>query len=168
MKIESMWPVVLDEGPIGYASLRERMEDELRGAGVDPTGFSHVGFVVTDLRATLSRLALEVSPQWASVEPEWGEAFGCRIARRVEDGCELEFIEPQRESFLKQHLDRFGPGVQHLSFRVADLDASLNALKQAGAEMADPDVHDGLHGRIAFIHPAGLGGLCMELCEEPQ
>ena len=50
MKIESIWPVVLDEEPIGYASLRERMEDELRGAGVDPTGFSHVGFVVTDLR----------------------------------------------------------------------------------------------------------------------
>jgi len=164
-RIAAIWPGRLDDRSATYAELRDGMEKALNEAGVSPVAFSHVGFVVDDVKAALRKLAQEVSSEWTEVRPEWGEAFGCHIARRVEDGCEYEIIEPVRDSFLKRHLARYGAGVQHLSFQVADINAGLAALKNAGAEMADPDLHNGLHGLVAFIRPAGFGGLCLELCE---
>ena len=163
--IEALWPVTLDDRSLSYAELRSHMETALRDAGVTPERFSHVGFVVEDLGSAQRRLAQEVSEKWSTVAPEWGEAFGCHISRRVEDGVEYELIQPERESFLKRHLDQLGAGVQHLSFTVGDIGAALESLREAGAGMADPDVHDGLHGRVAFVRPAGLEPFCLELCE---
>jgi hypothetical protein len=163
--IEQIWPVSLQGAAVPYAALRERMAEALRASGVNPLAFSHVGLVVDDVRQALRLLAEKVSPEWSAVEPRWGEAFGCHIARREEDGCEYEIIEPVRESFLKVHLDTMGAGVQHLSFQVADIHSGLGMLTGHGAAMADPDVHRGLHGLVAFVRPEGFDGLCLELCE---
>jgi catechol 2,3-dioxygenase-like lactoylglutathione lyase family enzyme len=148
-----------------YSQLRDDLDAYLRAAGVTPRAFSHVGLVVSDVQAALKTLSEQVDPAWEGVEPVWGAAFQCHIARHVQDGCEFEYIQPVGESFLRRHLQAHGEGVQHLSFEVADIEGSLEALRTAGAEMADPDVHAGLHGKVAFVRPGAFGDLCLELCQ---
>lgn len=163
--IERIWPVSFENKTVSYTELQDGMSAALKDSGVQPVTFSHYGFVVEDLKDALQLLAGNVSPEWSRAPSVWAEAFGCHIARRTEEGCEFEIIQPVRDSFLKRHLDRFGAGVQHLSFEVSDIRRDLAALTTSGAELADPDVHKGLHGLVAFIRPAGFPRLCLELCE---
>ena len=163
--LEALWPARLDTGPATYEDIRERFDRLLRQAGVEPVAFSHVGIVVADVVQGLKQAADALGKAWLEAEPVWGEAFGCTIARRVEDGIEYELIQPEREGFLKRHLEEHGPGVQHLSFTVPDLGRALSDLLAAGAKMAVPGTWGGLHGSIAFVRPPEFAPLCLELCE---
>ncbi|MDA8426207.1 MAG: methylmalonyl-CoA epimerase [Treponema sp.] len=59
-----------------------------------------------------------------------------------------------------------GQGVQHLAFRVADLDAALAELKAKGVRLIDEKPRYGAGGaRIAFLHPKATNGVLVELCE---
>jgi hypothetical protein len=78
---------------------------------------------------------------------------------------EVEVIEPEKPSFLRTFLLDSGDGTHHLSFWVDDLQATLRRLNDSGAELAYPDICDGLHGRIAFINVDCAGVQCVELCE---
>jgi len=170
--IEQRWPL-----PASYADALKKARKLLDKQGVAVTAFSHYGFVVPDVRDALAWLAAHVDSAWGDVPVEWGEAFGCEISRRTEPvpggdasggagGVEFEFIEPQRDSFLKAHLDAHGQGVQHLSFNVADLGAALAALaKEMIAPITPEPVYAGLHGQIAFVRPQAVTPLCVELCE---
>ena len=124
-----------------------------------------MGIVVRDVNAALRDLAVRVDPAWGMVQPVWGEAFGCHIARRVRDDTEYEFIEPVRESFLRAFLLQEGSGVHHLSFEVGDLNRCLDLLRSRGVPMADPVVRQGLCGPIAFVAPGRWGARCLELCQ---
>jgi len=65
-------------------------------------------------------------------------------------------------------LDKRGPGVHHIAFRVDDLDAELARLKALGVRLIDETPRRGAEGkRIAFLHPKETGGVLIELCEAP-
>ena len=56
--------------------------------------------------------------------------------------------------------------MQHLAFRVEDLDAALEELKAAGMRLIDEKPRYGAGGaRIAFLHPKATKGVLVELCE---
>jgi len=66
-------------------------------------------------------------------------------------------------------LDKRGPGVHHIAFRVDDLDAELRRLKGLGVRLIDETPRLGAEGkRIAFLHPKETGGVLIELCEAPR
>lgn len=59
-----------------------------------------------------------------------------------------------------------GQGIQHIAFRVADLDAALAELKAKGVRLIDETPRRGAGGaRIAFLHPKATNGVLVELCE---
>ncbi len=65
-------------------------------------------------------------------------------------------------------LEKRGPGVHHIAFRVDDLDAELARLKDKGVRLIDETPRLGAEGkRIAFLHPKETGGVLIELCEAP-
>ena len=65
-------------------------------------------------------------------------------------------------------LQKRGPGVHHIAFRVDDLDAELARLKGLGVRLIDESPRLGAEGkRIAFLHPKETGGVLIELCEAP-
>lgn len=66
-------------------------------------------------------------------------------------------------------LDKRGPGVHHIAFRVDNLDAELARLKADGVRLIDESPRLGAENkRIAFIHPKETGGVLIELCEAPE
>ena len=80
-------------------------------------------------------------------------------------GTTIELVEPTTpDAPVAKYLDKRGPGLHHLCLLVPDIDAALSALKQKGVEFIDEQPRPGAHGsRIAFIKPASVGGLLMEL-----
>jgi methylmalonyl-CoA epimerase len=67
---------------------------------------------------------------------------------------------------VARFLDRRGPGLHHVSLEVRDLAAQLERARAAGLPLIDEAPRPGAHGtQVAFLHPKGLGGVLVELCQ---
>jgi methylmalonyl-CoA/ethylmalonyl-CoA epimerase len=70
------------------------------------------------------------------------------------------------ESPIGKYLQRHGPGIHHLCYRVSDLDAALAACREAGYRLIDETPRRGAgERRIAFLHPRTTSGILIELTE---
>ena len=77
----------------------------------------------------------------------------------------LESTEP--DGPIAKFIDARGEGVQHIAFRVEDIDEALRELKEKGVRLIDQEPRKGAGGsRIAFIHPKETHGVLVELCEK--
>ena len=90
-----------------------------------------------------------------------------RVAFLAVGESRIELLEPTADdSPVARFLEKNGEGIHHLAYRVADLDASLAALKADGVRLIDETPRAGAHGaRIAFLHPRASGGVLTELCQ---
>ncbi|MEL6444344.1 MAG: VOC family protein [Bacteroidota bacterium] len=79
----------------------------------------------------------------------------------------LELLAPtSTASPVAKFLDRRGPGLHHIGFRMPNLDAVLARLHARGVPLIDQVPRVGLDGtRIAFVHPKACGGVLVELVE---
>ncbi|HEX3301201.1 MAG TPA: methylmalonyl-CoA epimerase [Actinomycetota bacterium] len=60
-----------------------------------------------------------------------------------------------------------GPGVHHVAYRVDDVAAALEHLRAEGARLVDESPRTGSRDTlIAFVHPAAMGGVLVELVQE--
>ncbi|MBO0785078.1 MAG: VOC family protein, partial [Actinobacteria bacterium] len=63
---------------------------------------------------------------------------------------------------------RRGEGIHHVGYGVADISGALAAIGARGVRLIDQRPRHGSMGAsIAFLHPAGLGGVLTELVEAP-
>jgi methylmalonyl-CoA/ethylmalonyl-CoA epimerase len=76
----------------------------------------------------------------------------------------LESTEP--DGPVAKYIDSRGEGVQHIAFRVEDIDAALAEMKAKGVRLIDETPRKGAGGaKIAFIHPKETNGVLVEICE---
>lgn len=77
----------------------------------------------------------------------------------------LELLEPTApESPIAKYLDRRGPGLHHVAFRVDDIEAALARLKSLGVRLIDEKPRPGAEGAlVAFVHPSAAHGVLVEL-----
>lgn len=82
-------------------------------------------------------------------------------------GAEIQLLAPLGpDSPLARFLDRSGPGLQQLAYRVADVEAAADALRQRGLRLLYDAAKIGTRGsRINFVHPRDTGGVLIELVE---
>ncbi len=59
-----------------------------------------------------------------------------------------------------------GPGLHHVAYQVDDIDATLEALSQAGMRLIDRQPRTGIRGsRVAFMHPRATAGVLTEIVQ---
>jgi methylmalonyl-CoA/ethylmalonyl-CoA epimerase len=80
---------------------------------------------------------------------------------------EVELLESTApDGPVAKYIEKKGTGIQHVAFRVEDIDAALTELKEKGVKLIDQEPRLGAGGaRIAFLHPKATGGVLVELCE---
>ena len=80
---------------------------------------------------------------------------------------EVELLESTApDGPIAKYLEKKGEGIQHIAFRVANIDEALAELKAKGIQLIDEKPRKGAGGaRIAFIHPKATSGVLVELCE---
>ena len=129
----------------------------------DRPRIAHVGVAVADLDAALAfyRDVLGLTPH----PPE--QADGATIVSLPFGDSEVELLAPLRtDSPIAKFLERRGPGIHHICYRVPDLDAALASCRQAGYRLVDEIPRTGAGGRrIAFVHPKATAGILLELTE---
>jgi len=83
-------------------------------------------------------------------------------------GSELELLEStESDGPVAKFIEARGEGVQHIAFRVENIDGALKELKEKGVRLIDQEPRKGAGGaRIAFIHPKETHGVLVELCEK--
>lgn len=122
---------------------------------------AHIGIAVPSIAAALPfyRDVLGLVPG----PPE--EADGATIVSLHFGESEVELLEPVSDtSPIARFLARRGPGIHHICYRVADLDAALARCREAGFQLVDEVPRTGAAGRrIAFVHPKSTAGILYEL-----
>ncbi len=80
---------------------------------------------------------------------------------------EVELLESTSpDGPVAKYIEKRGQGIQHIAFRVDDIDAALAELKEKGIQLIDQQPRHGAGGaRIAFLHPKATGGVLVELCQ---
>ena len=80
---------------------------------------------------------------------------------------EMELLESfSRDGPVARFIDKKGEGIQHVAFRVENIEEALEELKQKGVSLIDERPRIGAGGaKIAFIHPKSTNGVLIELCE---
>ena len=88
----------------------------------------------------------------------------CRMAFFKLDNLDIELIEPDgRPSCWREFLDRNGPGVHHLAFRVNGMAATIEGLEARGLALLQKGEFSG--GRYAYIDTEAHMGVLTELLE---
>ncbi len=72
------------------------------------------------------------------------------------------------DSTIAKFLDRNGPGVQQVAYRVDDIEAASETLRQRGLRLLyDTPKRGTSDSRVNFIHPKDAGGVLVELVQPP-
>ena len=76
----------------------------------------------------------------------------------------LESTDP--DGPIARYLEKRGEGIQHIAFRVDNLEEALARLKDKGIRLIDEKPRRGAGGaKIAFLHPKSTHGVLIELSE---
>jgi methylmalonyl-CoA/ethylmalonyl-CoA epimerase len=80
---------------------------------------------------------------------------------------EVELLESTApDGPIAKFLEKKGPGIHHVAFRVDNVEAALAELKEKGIKLIDEKPRMGAGGaKIAFLHPKATNGILVELCE---
>jgi methylmalonyl-CoA/ethylmalonyl-CoA epimerase len=134
------------------------------------TGIDHVGLAVADL---------DVAIEWYHdhlgmilVHEEINEDQGIREAMLTMPGAPAGTAQMQvmaaldENSTIAKFIDKRGPGIQQIAYRVSDLEALSTQLRSQGVRLVyDAPRRGTANSRINFIHPKDAGGVLIELVE---
>jgi len=125
----------------------------------------HIGVAVAEIEPALElyRDGFELAVAHREVVEEQGvEAVLLDVGEN-----HVELLAPLAEDTpVGKFLARQGPGLHHVAYQVADIDATLHALKQAGMQLIDEQPRTGIRGsRVAFMHPRATAGVLTEIVQ---
>jgi len=125
----------------------------------------HVALATTDARAALGVLIGE----WGARELFGGVQVGFRPmqVRLGVDGMRVELLEPwdtERNDFLARFLARHGDGPHHITFKVRDLVAEIERLRDLGYELVGVFL-DSPWWKEAFFLPKDAHGTVIQVAQ---
>ncbi len=131
------------------------------------TRVDHIGVAVANLDEAVDRYRRTLG-----IEPVHREVVASQ-------GVE-EVLFPLGDSYLQllgalgpdtsvgRFLERRGPGLHHIGYRVEDVASALATLADLGVRLIDEEPRPGSRGTtIAFVHPSAMDGVLVELVQLP-
>lgn len=133
----------------------------------------HVGVAVPDLDAAIALytgvFGMAVAHREVNEEQRVEEAM-MQISTggdSVVGTQRIQLLAPlNEESTIAKFLDRSGPGLQQLAYRVTDVEKASAVLRERGMRLLyDAPKRGTANSRINFVHPKDAGGVLVELVE---
>ena len=131
------------------------------------TAIDHVGVAVSDLDAAIAfyrdTYGMELAHEEVNQEQGVREAMMAVGA----SGSYIQLLAPlSADSTIAKFLDRSGPGVQQVAYRVDDLEAVSQILRDRGLRLLYDQPRRGTsNSQVNFIHPKDAGGILVELVQ---
>ena len=128
----------------------------------------HVGVAVADLDAAVE--LYEGTFAMPLAHRETVSEQGVEAALLDVGPCHVELLRPLGpETPVGRFLERKGPGLHHVAYRVDDIEATLAELERKGVEMIDSEPRTGIRrSRVAFVHPRATGSVLTEIVEPAE
>lgn len=133
-------------------------------------GVDHVGLAVADLDEAVEFhtrvLGLRVTHRETNTDQQVHEAM-LQAPGAAPGAAQVQLLAPSGPgSTIARFLERSGPGLQQLAYRVADVDAAAEHLRAHGVRVLFDQARRGTGGsRVNFAHPKDCGGVLVELVE---
>ena len=130
----------------------------------------HVAVVVENLDDAIKvyeDIGLEFSDEREVVESQGVMTAFAGIDQRAH----LELLVPHGENGpIHKYLEKKGPGIHHLCFKVPDIEAKCKELVEEGHRLTSEKPFPGANNCLVnFIHPKSTGGVLIEISQDqPQ
>ncbi len=127
----------------------------------------HVGVAVPDLDEAIAfyrdTFGMQVLHEETNEEQRVREAM-MGVGESV---SAIQLLAPlDEQSTIAKFLDRSGPGMQQLAYRVSDVEQVSQILRERGVRtLYDAPKRGTANSRINFLHPKDCGGVLVELVE---
>ena len=137
------------------------------------TGIDHIGIAVPDLDTAIAwyhdHLGMIVVHEEINAEQGVREAM-LAVRGAPSGSAQIQLMSPLDEtSAIAKFIDKRGPGIQQLAYRVSDLEALSDRLRAEGVRLLyDTPRRGTAHSRINFIHPKDAGGVLVELVQPAE
>jgi methylmalonyl-CoA/ethylmalonyl-CoA epimerase len=134
------------------------------------TAVDHIGIAVPDLDVAIKwyhdYLGMIVLHEEVNDDQGIREAM-LSVRGAAKGSAQVQLMAALDEtSVIAKFIDRRGPGIQQLAYRVSDLDALSERLRDQGVRLLyDAPRRGTANSRINFIHPKDAGGVLIELVE---
>lgn len=129
------------------------------------TRIDHVGIAVEDLERSIELYGETM--QMTLVYREVVEEQGVEAALLDIGEGHVELLAPLGpHTPVGKYLSKRGPGLHHVAYQVADIEATLSALAASGMPLIDLKPRIGIReSKVAFLHPKGTGGVLTEIVQ---
>jgi len=125
----------------------------------------HIGIAVKNLDETMKFYADALGLK--TIATEVVEDQKVRIAFIPVGDSEVELIESTSpDGPVAKFIESRGEGLQHIAFRVENIEEALQELKNKGIRLIDEKPRKGAGGAmIAFVHPKATNGVLVEITQ---
>ena len=126
----------------------------------------HIGIAVRDLAAanSLYEKLLGAAPY----KEETVESEGVKTSFFENGPNKIELLEATTtNSAIAKFIEKKGEGIHHIAFAVADIQAEMARLREAGFTLLNDTPKRGADNKwVCFVHPKSSNGVLIELCQD--
>ena len=125
----------------------------------------HIGIAVRDLKEAIKFYEGMLGLKVTEIEEVADQKV--RVAFLPSGDSEVELLESTTpDGPIARFIEKNGQGIQHIAFRVDNVEEKLADLKDKGVRLIDEKPRRGAGGAmIAFLHPKSTFGALIEICE---
>jgi methylmalonyl-CoA/ethylmalonyl-CoA epimerase len=131
----------------------------------------HIGVAVRNIEDTIRFYENVLGAKLIDRYRSDAKGVESEIAIMEVDGARTELLAPTNNdtSPIARFIKQKGKGVHHIAYRVDDLDAALEELKQKGIRILEDSLRINKHGRrLIYLNPADTEGTIIEYCDYPD
>ena len=125
----------------------------------------HIGIAVSNLEESLKLYTETLGMKLHGTETV--EEQKVKVAFLPLGDTEIELLESTApDGPIAKFIETKGQGIQHIAYRVEDIEKALKECKEKGIRLIDETPRYGAGGaKIAFLHPKSTNGVLIELCQ---
>ncbi len=126
----------------------------------------HIGIAVKNLEASKKLFETLLNTPCYKIENVESEMVSTAFFKTGDTKIELlETTNP--EGAIGKFIEKRGEGMHHIAYEVADINAEVKRLKDAGFIFTREEPFRGADNKmVIFLHPKSTNGVLIELCQE--
>ena len=129
----------------------------------------HIAIATNDLEESVKQytsLGFKFSEEREVVESQKVKTAFCH----VDQNAHIELLEPtDASSNIQKFMDKKGPGIHHLCFRVPDVVKKQEELAAKGFKFINEKPFQGANNCLVnFIHPKSMNGVLVEISQKME
>ncbi len=126
----------------------------------------HIGIAVKNLEISIPVFEKLLDTPCYKTEKVDSENVNTAFFQKGESKIEL-LESTTHDGVIAKYIDKKNEGIHHLAFEVADIEAEMKRLQEAGFILLNATPKKGADNKlVCFLHPKSTNGVLIEICQE--